>query len=181
MIEKLIPITSSLLLLSSPVLAESKLNQPYTGQEKRSVSSLSAADLHALRNGQGWGLAKPAELNGYPGPIHVLELADRLKLSKVQVSRLREIYREMNDSARRIGMAFVQSEVELDALFKTRAVTPDALKRALAKTSQLRANLRAAHLNAHIKTVPLLTVHQRHLYMRLRGYSNKGSHSGHAH
>ncbi len=181
MIEKLVLTTSALLLVSGSAMAESKANQPYAGQEKRSVSSLSAADLNALKKGQGWGLAKPAELNGYPGPIHVLELADRLGLSKAQISQVRTIYKEMNANARRIGKALVQSEVELDALFKSGSATPDALKRVLEKSSQLRADLRAAHLNAHIKTVPLLTQHQRHLYTQLRGYSNKGSHSGHAH
>jgi hypothetical protein len=30
------------------------------------------------------GLALAAELNGYPGPIHVLELGDQLNLSSVQ-------------------------------------------------------------------------------------------------
>ena len=181
MIKKLVLIPPALILMSSLVLAESKPSQPYAGQEKRSVSSLSASDLNALKKGQGWGLAKPAELNGYPGPIHVLELAENLELSKAQISQVRAIYNEMNANARRIGRAFVQSEVELDALFKTGSATPDALKRALEKSSQLRAELRAAHLNAHIKTVPLLTQHQRHLYTQLRGYSNKGSHSGHAH
>ena len=181
MIKTLVLIPSALLLMISLVLAESKPHQPYAGQEQRSVSSLSAADLNALRKGQGWGLAKPAELNSYPGPIHVLELAERLKLSKAQISQVRAVYSEMNANARRIGKAFVQSEVELDALFITGAATPDALQRALKKSSQLRAELRAAHLNAHIKTVPLLTQHQRHLYSQLRGYSHKGSHSGRAH
>ncbi|MEM8975853.1 MAG: periplasmic heavy metal sensor [Pseudomonadota bacterium] len=181
MIKRPVIIVSALLLSSGSALAESKPSQPYAGQDKRTVSSLSPADLTAISKGQGWGLAKPAELNGYPGPIHVLELADRLELSKAQISQVREIYSKMNANARRIGKAFIQSEAELDALFKTGSATPKALKRALAKTSQLRADLREAHLDAHIRTVPILTQHQRHLYAQLRGYSNKGSHSGHAH
>ena len=48
--------------------------QPYAGQETRVISSLSPEDQRALRAGEGGGLAKPAELNGYPGPAHVLEL-----------------------------------------------------------------------------------------------------------
>lgn len=48
-------------------------NQPYAGQQQRSITSLSADDQLALRAGQGWGLAKPAELNGVPGPLHLLE------------------------------------------------------------------------------------------------------------
>ena len=181
MIKLLLAAVAASLILSGQVLAEKKPSQPYAGQQTRAISSLSPADVKALAKGQGWGLAKPAELNGYPGPIHVLELADRLKLSQLQIVQVREIYREMNEAARRIGQLFIQSEAELDALFKRRTATPDALKSALHKSSELRADLREAHLNAHIKTVPLLTSHQRNLYAQLRGYSNKGSHSGHAH
>ena len=42
------------------------------------VDPYTVADLKA---GRGMGLALAAELNGYPGPSHVLELADKLKLS----------------------------------------------------------------------------------------------------
>lgn len=170
-----------LLALGGSATAETKSQQPYAGQQNRAISSLSAKDLDALSKGQGWGLAKPAELNGYPGPIHVLELADRLNLSQQQVVRVREVYREMNAAARRIGQQYMESEAALDALFKSGTAAPDSLKSALTLSSRLRAELRAAHLNAHIKTLPLLTQHQRHLYTQLRGYSNKGSHSGHAH
>ena len=39
------------------------------------IKSLSQDDQSALLAGRGMGLARPAELNGYPGPAHVLELA----------------------------------------------------------------------------------------------------------
>jgi hypothetical protein len=61
---------------------------PYAGQQHRPIKALSAADVEALENGQGWGLAKPAELNGYPGPLHVLELADELQLTEEQVTQV---------------------------------------------------------------------------------------------
>ena len=47
---------------------------PYAGLEARAIKSLSAADVQELRRGGGWGLALPAELNGVPGPAHLLEL-----------------------------------------------------------------------------------------------------------
>lgn len=119
MIKTLVLIPSVLLLMTGFVLAESKPHQPYASQEQRSVSSLAAADLNTLKKGQGWGLAKPAELNGYPRPIHVLELAERLELIKAQISQVHAIYTKTNANARHIGKAFVHSEVELDALFKT--------------------------------------------------------------
>ena len=55
------------------------------GLQQRAVNALSeqVADLQA---GQGMGLARAAELNGYPGPVHVPELSDRLEPSDEQLS-----------------------------------------------------------------------------------------------
>ena len=55
---------------------------PYAGQQARSIKSLSAEDVAALLKGEGMGMAKAAELNGYPGPVHVLTLADELRLTE---------------------------------------------------------------------------------------------------
>jgi hypothetical protein len=66
---------------------------PYAGQEQRPIKALSDQEVAALLAGQGAGFAKAAELNGYPGPMHVLELADRLALSADplrHVARLRQ-------------------------------------------------------------------------------------------
>jgi len=46
------------------------------------------------------GLAKAAELNGYPGPKHVLELAGPLKLTSAQVAATEATYRRMNSRAK---------------------------------------------------------------------------------
>ena len=51
---------------------------PYAGQRQRSIKALSESDITGLRSGNGAGFAKAAELNGYPGPAHVLELAGPL-------------------------------------------------------------------------------------------------------
>jgi hypothetical protein len=51
---------------------------PYAGQERHDIKSLSPQEVTALLAGQGAGFAKAAELNGYPGPAHVIELADQL-------------------------------------------------------------------------------------------------------
>jgi hypothetical protein len=57
---------------------------PYAGQESRQIKALSAAEIAAYAEGKGQGFAKPAELNGYPGTMHVLELADQLALTSEQ-------------------------------------------------------------------------------------------------
>jgi hypothetical protein len=53
--------------------------------QERAIKSLSDADIKALRRGEGWGLALPAELNGMPGPAHLLELKDQIPLSQYQI------------------------------------------------------------------------------------------------
>jgi hypothetical protein len=52
---------------------------PYTGQERREIKALSNEEIDRYLSGDGMGLAKAAELNHYPGPRHVLELADQLQ------------------------------------------------------------------------------------------------------
>jgi len=52
-------------------------HSPYAGQEKRSIKALSQAQIENFLSGAGMGFAKAAELNHYPGPKHVLELADQ--------------------------------------------------------------------------------------------------------
>ena len=56
-------------------------SSPYAGQQMRTIKALSADDIAALRDGDGIGMAKAAELNGYPGPRHVLALARELQLT----------------------------------------------------------------------------------------------------
>ena len=56
----------------------------YIGQERREIKSLSNDDIKELRAGAGWGLAKAAELNGLPGPKHILEMKSIQAMLMVQ-------------------------------------------------------------------------------------------------
>ena len=60
----------------------------YVGQEKREIKSLSESDIEELENGKGWGFAKAAELNGVPGPIHLLEMKKEIRLSSEQIQKM---------------------------------------------------------------------------------------------
>lgn len=51
-------------------------HSPYSGTEARPVKALNEQQVADLRAGRGMGLALAAELTGYPGPSHVLELGD---------------------------------------------------------------------------------------------------------
>lgn len=71
----------------------------YPGQETRAIKSLSPDDIAELRRGGGWGLAKSAELNGVPGPAHLLELREAIPLADTQVAAIRAIYETMRAEA----------------------------------------------------------------------------------
>lgn len=152
--------------------------QPYAGQDQRAITSLSASDIAALEKGEGWGLAKPAELNGYPGPSHVLEFADELGLSDAQKEKVSAAFTTMKNKAIQLGSALIEAEKALDHAFEMGHATPDILDHRLEIVEKTRAALRAAHLAAHLEVTPLLTEDQRQRYAALRGY---GMESGHGH
>ena len=72
---------------------------PYAGMQDRPIKALSDQQLADLRAGKGMSLALPAELNGYPGPSHALELAGPLKLSATQRARTQELFTQMQREA----------------------------------------------------------------------------------
>jgi hypothetical protein len=55
-------------LLSWSTVAQCQ--SPYVGQEYREIKALSTQEISDYISGRGMGLAKAAELNGYPGPAH---------------------------------------------------------------------------------------------------------------
>jgi Heavy-metal resistance len=148
------------------------LRTPLTpGLETRVVKGLSDRQLADLRAGRGMGLALPAELNGYPGPMHVLEHAAALGLSAEQQVRMRGLFETMRGEAVRLGERLIAEEAELDQLFARRTVTPASLEAATAKIGGTQAELRAAHLKYHLATVEILTGDQVRRYGELRGYA----------
>jgi Spy/CpxP family protein refolding chaperone len=152
-------------------------NQPYAGQNKRVISSLSQKDIVELEKGAGWGLAKPAEFNGYPGPAHVLEFADKLNITDDQRAAIETSFEIMNARARELGTALIEAEEALDSVFQMQKATPELLTQRLKASEEIRAALRAVHLNAHLEITPFLSDEQKAQYAALRGYGD--GHSGH--
>lgn len=165
------------------VLSVSAMGQPanpYAGQQIREIKALSQAEIDGYLDGKGMGLAKAAELNGYPGPKHVLELADELGLSAEQREQTRAIFERMRDEAIRLGKRIVAKERALDAAFAGGEIDRAALASALQVVGDLKARLRNVHLAAHLDQRALLGVDQVELYSRLRGYANRrGAHQDH--
>jgi Spy/CpxP family protein refolding chaperone len=151
----------------------------YAGQESRDIKALAPDDVSALLEGMGMGLAKAAELNGYPGPAHVLELADRLRLSAEQRQRTEALFATMQEQAIAAGTALVAEERRLDRLFADRTATAGSLTAALARIGALQAQVRGIHLDAHLAQVRILTPEQTMLYGELRGYGSTAAPDGH--
>src|ERR1700722_10778080 len=83
--------TVALMLAISAAVAQT----PYPGMQTRSIKALSDQQIADLREGRGMGLALAAELNGYPGPSHLLELSDKLGLSDAQRNGARSMFEAM--------------------------------------------------------------------------------------
>jgi Spy/CpxP family protein refolding chaperone len=160
----------ALAFAGSAASAQQHGNSPYTGAEQRQIASLSANDLADLRSGQGWGLALPAELNGVPGPTHLLELSEDIGLSKTQIAELTDIRDRMRAAAIEAGEVFIASERALNDAFVDGAPDETTMARLVQVAGNARAALRLAHLSAHLETLPLLTTEQVASYNRLRGY-----------
>lgn len=143
---------------------------PYAGMQQRAVKALSEQQVADLRAGRGMGFALAAELNGYPGPIHVLELADQLDLSADVRQRMRDLYEAMKAEAVPVGEVLIAREGALDRAFAERSISPDTLAALTAQIAETQGRLRAIHLKYHLTTADLLSPHQRHRYTALRGY-----------
>jgi Spy/CpxP family protein refolding chaperone len=150
-----------------PVLAA---EMPYAGQQARTIKALSDEDIAALRKGEGMGMAKAAELNGYPGPIHVLALASQLGLTESQQRKVTEIFDGMSAAAKPLGGELIAHEQALDRLFAKGEITPDRLTAETAAIGELQGRLRLVHLAAHLATRALLNPEQIARYEQLRGY-----------
>lgn len=144
---------------------------PYAGLQTREAAGLDVDEIADLRAGRGMGFALPAELNGYPGPMHVLELADRLSLGPAQRARMEELRAQMLAEARRLGEALIAAERDLDAVFRRGTATAAEVDAATEGAALARGRVRAAHLRVHLATRDALTPEQRAAYARLRGYA----------
>jgi hypothetical protein len=154
---------------------------PYAGMQSRPIKALSEQQVADLQAGRGMGLALAAELNGYPGPAHVLELADKLDLSADQRAKVQQLFTSMKQEALPLGSKLIEQEMELDRQFASHAITPASLKSATTGIAITQGELRETHLKYHLSTVALLTEGQRHRYSELRGYGDHPINPTHHH
>jgi Spy/CpxP family protein refolding chaperone len=144
---------------------------PYSGMQDRAIKSLSDNDIKELRRGGGWGLALAAELNGMPGPTHLLELKDQIPLTQDQVTQTQALLDDMRKAAIPAGERLIAAEAALEAAFAKGSVDENSLRGLLADVESARTELRFIHLSQHLKTTRFLKPEQIKRYNVLRGYA----------
>lgn len=154
---------------------------PYAGMQSRQIKALSDQQIADLREGRGMGLALAAELNGYPGPSHVLELADQLGLSSEQRSKVQGMFSAMKAEATPIGSRFIDQENDLDRQFARRTITAESVGSSTGAIAKTQGELREAHLKYHLLTAAVLDQTQLAQYAELRGYASEAPAKQHHH
>ena len=157
---------------STIAASEHEYKSKYIGQERREIKSLSNDDIQELKAGAGWGLAKAAELNGLPGPKHILEMKKEIELTAEQERAIVALYNDMHTEAVELGHKLIEYERELNNRFAERNIDEKGLDELLTKISETYKSLRYTHLSAHLKTPGILTEAQIKNYNKLRGYSS---------
>ncbi len=171
-------ISNVIMLAVLPLSIGVAQQSPYAGMEKRSIKALSPEQVDGYLSGKGMSLALAAELNGFPGPKHVLDLSAELELDDEQRQRVALLFDGMNERAVSLGRDIIEAETRLDAAFAERTMTAESLREQLAALGRLYGELRFIHLVAHLQTVTVLSDHQIMQYQEMRGY---GGDAGHRH
>jgi len=118
--------------------------------------------------GRGFGMAFAADQNGYPGPMHVLELKDRLKLTANQEAKAQALMHAMFSESKPKSARLLELEAKLRRLFADRTADVTAVRATVAEVERARGEVRLVHLLAHLKTRELLTEDQRRIYHETR-------------
>jgi len=161
---------ASLIIPATTAIGIAQTTSPYAGQEQRAIKTLSDQEIRDLLEARGMGLAKAAELNSYPGPLHVLQLANELGMSDAQRKATDALHANMRQRALSIGRQIIEAERTLDRAFANGAIEPAALRSQVTAIATLQGELRAVHLEAHLGQRSLLTPEQIAQYDVLRGY-----------
>ena len=146
------------------------LRSPYVEQLDSPVRGLSSEEVDNLLNGNGAGYARMAELNGYPGLRHVLDLSSQLNLSAQQEKEIQVAFNLMQSQAQNIGKTIVSKEQELGESFASGKITNVELEKRTEELAKLYGELRKIHLQAHLQINPLLSAEQIQKYNQIRGY-----------
>ena len=169
--------------LSNPavpgVAGHAEQSTPYAGQEQRAIKALSDDEVKQYSAGAGMGHARAAELNRYPGPMHVLELADKLELSSEQRTKTAQLMDAHKMHARELGAKVIAAERELDELFRSARANESEVAAKVRVAAAAQGEFRLSHLETHRRMRALLTAEQVARYEVLRGYAERSAQNSH--
>lgn len=169
----LVGVVSSL-LLAVPV--HSPLAAPPAQAAQAAHHACLEEERQAIERGQGFGMALVADRNGFPGPRHILDMKDELKLSADQVRDVQQLFDKMHNRAVELGNELLAKEAELDRLFAQGVSGEASVRHLLTESALLRAELRWVHIFAHLEARDLLTPEQRRAYHAARYASGEHKH-----
>src|SRR5690606_20511315 len=156
-------------LLLAVVLAAGCASAPSPGTPGTGSRTLSPQEVNGLLAGHGMSMAAAAEINGYPGPQHVLELKEELGLTPDQRFATSRLVGLVLGQARALGQRVVDAEKRLDEDLARGDLRADQVRARLETIATLRSQLRFTHINAHIEQKKILTPEQIRRYYELRG------------
>src|SRR5690606_24322228 len=120
-------VTVALIITATVSFVFAATESPYSGQQTRELKALSQEEIQGYLSGRGMGYAKAAELNHYPGPKHVMELAGQLGLTPPQIKQTQAIFVSMQNQAAALGKQLVEKEMELDKQFAAGQINNESL------------------------------------------------------
>ena len=158
-------------------------------REGTGIPALSEAQAASYLDGSAMWHASVAELNHYPSPRRVLELAEALELTEEQQRATTKLHEETRREAIGLGRELVALEQRLNRIFVWKQATADNIAKTVLDIGTLQTQLRLTHLAASIRQKPLLTEEQVRRYDELQGRgmdsgksSNRtGCNAGHHH
>lgn len=178
-------LAATLAALFTGMAAAQHAQSSYAGRENRPIKALSAEETQQYLAGAGMGYAQAAELNRFPGPMHVLELERPLALTAAQRVATQQLMDAHKAEARAVGARLVEAERELDRMFAGGRVDAAALAQQVQKVAVLQGEYRLSHLDTHRRMRALLDEQQVVRYAQLRGYAGEGDgtqqHGNHKH
>lgn len=153
----------------------------YAQHQEHQMRSLTEDEVERYLKGEGMGFARVAEINHYPGPMHVLDLAEELELTEEQREAVRKIFERMQAEAKRLGREYVDHEQEIDSLFANEQDEAFEVQELIRESGAILSELRFVHVHAHMETREVVTPEQIALYDELRGYSEASGGGRHFH
>jgi len=159
-----------LVIIFSIKMLNAQTQSHHSSETGNEIKTLTSEQIKNYLNGEGMGLAKTAELNHFPGPKHVLDLAKELKLSQTQIDSTKKIFDLMKENAIYLGKIIIEKEKQLDQLFSSGTADEVSVKKLVTEIAKFQGELRFTHLNAHIQQKDILTSEQILTYESMRWY-----------